>query len=93
MALVEELIERAGGPAAASIGAGVAALVLAPRVSRPLGHGLRSLVKGTIKGYLVMAQRTRTSISEAALGWQRLYDEARAEVGVGDSRSGNVTAG
>jgi hypothetical protein len=41
MAFVEELIERAGGPAAASIGAGVAALVLAPRVSRSLGHGLR----------------------------------------------------
>jgi len=90
MAFVEELIERAGGPAAASIGAGVAALVLAPRVSRSLGHGLRSLVKGTIKGYLVMTQRTRTSISEATLGWQQLYAEARAEVGVGDSRSGDA---
>jgi hypothetical protein len=93
MALVEELIERAGGPTAASIGAGVAALVLAPRVRRPLGQGLRSLVKGTIKTYLVMSQRARASISGATLGWQRLYAEVQAEVGAAGSPSGDAPAG
>jgi hypothetical protein len=81
MAFVEELIERAGGTTAAGIGASVAALVLAPRVGPPVGRGLRSLLKGAIRTYLALSQRTRTSVSEASLGWQRLYAEAQAEVG------------
>jgi hypothetical protein len=85
MAFVEELIERAGGGTAVGVGASVAALVLAPRVGRPLGQGLRSLLKGTIRTYLVLAHRARTSVAEASLGWQRLYAEAQAEAGAAEA--------
>lgn len=88
--LTEELIERIGGTA--GIGAvGLAALFLAPQVARPLGRGLRALAKGAIKGYLIVAHRTRAAVEEATDEWQSLYDEARAEIsGEAPGRDGRV---
>jgi competence ComEA-like helix-hairpin-helix protein len=79
MSLTEELMERLGSTTGVGA-AGVAALLLAPRVSRPVGRGLRALAKGAIKGYLIVRTRARTAIDEAADEWQSLYDQARAEI-------------
>lgn len=81
MALTDELIERLGGATGAGVGAGLAALLLVPRVARPLGRGLRSMAKGAIKGYLVLSERTRSAVAEAGEELQQLYTEAQAEAG------------
>jgi competence ComEA-like helix-hairpin-helix protein len=81
MAFTEELIERLSGGTGAGLGAGLAALLLAPRLVRPLGRGLRSLAKGAIKGYLVVAERTRAAVAEAGDELQQLYTEVQAEAG------------
>jgi DNA uptake protein ComE-like DNA-binding protein len=61
--------------------AGIAALLLAPRVAKPMGRGLRALAKGAIKGYLIVSHRARVAVDEAADEWQSLYDQARNEAG------------
>jgi DNA uptake protein ComE-like DNA-binding protein len=81
MALTDELIERLGGATGAGVGAGLAALLLVPRVARPLGRGLRSVAKGVIKGYLVLSERTRSAVAEAGEELQQLYTEAQEEAG------------
>jgi DNA uptake protein ComE-like DNA-binding protein len=81
MALTDELIERLGGATGAGVGAGLAALLLVPRVARPLGRGLRSVAKGAIKGYLVLAERTRSAVAEAGEELQQLYTEAQEKAG------------
>jgi DNA uptake protein ComE-like DNA-binding protein len=81
MAFTDELIERLGGATGAGVGAGLAALLLVPRVARPLGRGLRSMAKGAIKGYLVLSERTRSAVAEAGEELQQLYTEAQAEAG------------
>jgi DNA uptake protein ComE-like DNA-binding protein len=75
-ALAEVLIERIGGRA--GIGVGLAALLLTPRLARPLGRSLRVLAKGAIKGYLIVSYRARTAVNEAADEWLHVYEEARS---------------
>jgi len=87
--LPEELFERIGGTT--GVGIGIAALLLAPRVARPLGRSLRALAKGAIKGYLVISSRARTAVNEAADEWLHVYQEARSEAnGEAASRNGRL---
>src|SRR5262245_12910843 len=79
MAITEELFERMGGTTGAGVGAGLAALILAPRFARPLGRGLRSLAEGAIKGYLLVSERARDAVAEASDELQQLYTEVRTE--------------
>jgi len=93
MSLTEELIERIGGTTGVGA-AGVAALLLAPRLARPVGRGLRALAKGAIKSYLVVRMRARAAVDEATDEWQHLYDQARAELAERHpGRNGQIPAG
>jgi uncharacterized protein DUF5132 len=78
MAVWEDVAERLGG--GAGVGIGIAAAVLAPVVAPVAGRGLRSLIKGGIKGYLLLTARTQSAVAEAGERLQDLYAEAKAEV-------------
>lgn len=78
MAVWEDVAERLGG--SAGVGIGIAAAVLAPAVAPVAVRGLRALVKGGIKGYLLLTERTRSAVTEAGERLQDLYAEAKAEV-------------
>jgi len=78
MAGWEDVAERLGG--GTGLGIGIAAAVLAPAVAPVAGRGLRSLIKGGIKGYLLLTARTRSAVTEAGERLQDLYAEAKAEV-------------
>jgi hypothetical protein len=59
---------------------GIAAAVLTPVIAPVAGRGLRALIKGGIKGHLLVTDRTRNAVAEAGEKLQDLYAEAKAEV-------------
>jgi hypothetical protein len=83
MGLTEELLERASAPTV--LGVGLGALFLAPVLVPAVGRGLRPVVKGAIKGYLTVADRSRELLAEAGERMQDLYAEAQAERAGGDA--------
>src|ERR1051326_8028410 len=61
------------------IGAGIAAVVLAPALIPAIGKGLRPVAKSAVKGYLTVADRAREWVAESGEQWQDLVAEAKAE--------------
>jgi uncharacterized protein YbjQ (UPF0145 family) len=80
LAAWEDVAERLG--AGAGVGIGIAAAVLAPVVVPVAGRGLRSLIKGGIKSYMLLTARTRSAVAEAGERLQDLYTDAKSEVEV-----------
>ncbi len=77
MAITEGLAERLEGKG--WIGIGLGAVVLAPFVLPALARGLRPVAKGAVKGYLSLADRTRSALAECNEQIQDLVAEARSE--------------
>jgi hypothetical protein len=63
MAIWKDVADRLGGSSSLSVG--IATAVLAPRLLPALGRGLRPAVKSAIKGYLVLAGRSRWAATAA----------------------------
>jgi len=63
MAFWKDVAGRLGG--SSSLGVGIATAVLVPRLLPALGRGLRPAMKSAIKGYLVLAGRSRWAVAAA----------------------------
>src|SRR3569833_195113 len=61
------------------LGVGIGAVLLAPVLVPAVARGLRPALKGAVKGYLALSDKTREWLAESGEQFQDLVAEAKAE--------------
>ena len=89
MGFLEDVLKFEWGATAAI---GIGAVILAPIILPAAGKTLRPLAKSTIKGGMLLFEKTRTIVAESIETIEDLAAEAKAEV-AGQRAEGSAKAG